>query len=383
MDVPVGSTVGVVLLGPGGPQTHAEVPAFLYRQYMDPAVAEVRFGLWIQHVVSRVAAKRRAAMARREYEAIGGRAPMLRHVGELAVMLQRDLERTGAPRSVGFRVYLAMRYGDPSPQGAIRRMRADGIRHVVLLPLHPQFSEATTGSSLAFWQAALEREGADFRTVAVRAYPDDPDFVQAISERIDEALQRFPRAVRRDVKVVFVAHGYAPRGRKDRCAPYCCHVHRTVDAVMRLRGQDRPFEVAYQAQPGLPVRLTPLLVDAVHRMGDQGQRAVLVVPVSFVTEQVDTAYRLEVTVRREAESCGIAHYEVAMPLNCHPLIIRALADVTAERIATAGVPLLERERPAADGHCPRGRWTGPSAAGAGFDERCSRCEFAEGEIGRS
>jgi ferrochelatase len=276
-----------------------------------------------------------------------------------------------------------MRYGDPSPQGAIRRMRADGISHAILLPLHPQFSEATTGSSLAFWGAAVEREGAAFRTVAVRAYPDEPDFVQAISERIDEGLQRFPRAVRRVVKVVFVAHGYAPRGRKDRCAPYCCHVHRTVDAVMRLRGRDRPFEVAFQSQPGLPVRLTPLLVDAVRRMGDGGQRAVLVVPVSFVTEQVDTAYRLDVTVRHEAERCGIAHYEVAMPLNCHPLFIRALADVTEERVAVDGMPLLSRERSAGEERCPRGVWTGPSALGAGFDERCSRCEFAEGAIGRA
>lgn len=383
IEVPSGSTVGVVLLGPGGPQTHAEIPGFLYSQYMDPAVAHVRFASWIQHFISRIAAKRRAAVASREYEAIGGRAPMLRHVGEQAVMLQRHLEKVYGRRSVSFRVYMAMRYGDPSPQSIIRRMQADGIRHAVLLPLYPQFSEATTGSSLAFWKTTEHREGIGIRSVAVRAYPDEPEFVQALSERIDEALQRFPRSFRKEVRVVFVAHGSAPRGRKSRCAPYCCHVHRTVEAVMQHRGHDRPFEVAFHSQPGLPVRLSPVLIDSVRRLGEEGQRAVLVVPVSFVTEQVDTAYRLDVTVRREAERVGIEHYEVAVSLNCHPLFIRSLADVTAERIAVDGSRLLVRDVVPGERTCPRGIWAGESETGTGYDRRCARCEFADGELGQS
>ncbi len=152
---------------------------------------------------------------------------------------------------------------------------------------------------------------------------------------------------------------------------------------MQLRGHDRPFGVAFHSQPGLPARLAPTLLDSVRRLGEEGQRAVLVIPVSFVTEQVDTAYRLDVTVRREAEASGIAHYEVAMPLNCHPLFIRALADITAERLRVAGEPLLVRDWTAREGTCPRGRWSGVSADGAGFDARCSACEFAAEDIGLS
>jgi len=380
--VPAGSTVGIVLLGPGGPSTHAEVPGFLYRQYMDPAVAQVRFASWIQHVISRVAAHRRAPVARQEYEAIGGRSPMLRHVGEQAVTLQRELERSYGETGVRFRTYVAMRYGDPSPQSVIRRMRDENVGHAVLVPLYPQYSEATTGSSLAFWSATEHREAAGLSTAVVRAYPDQPDFVQAISDRMDEALQRFPRGVRRQVRYVFVAHGSAPRGRHLRCAPYCCHVHRTVNAVMKLRRDDREFDVAFHSQPGLPVRLSPLLVDTVRRLGDEGARALLVVPVSFVTDQVDTAYRLDVAIRREAERSGIAHYEVAASLNCHPLLIRTLAEVSAARVTVDGTPLLVRERTASESECPRGAWTGPSDGGTGFDDRCARCRFEEGEIGR-
>ena len=167
-----------------------------------------------------------------------------------------------------------------------------------------------------------------------------------------------------------------------RCAPYCCHVHRTVNAVMNLRTEDREFDVAFHSQPGLPVRLTPLLVDTVRRLGDEGARALLVVPVSFVTDQVETAYRLDVAVRREAGRSGIAHYEVSAPLNCHPLLIRTIADVAAERVSVEGTPLLARDRMVSEEHCPRGAWTGPSEAGTGFDGRCAKCRFEEGEIGR-
>lgn len=382
MDVPAGATVGVVLLGPGGPETHSDVPSFLYRQYMDPAVSDVRLGSWMHHLISRFVARRRSETLRREYEAIGGRAPVLRHAGDLSRMLERYLAQHHG-HDVRFRVFLAMRYGDPSPQQTIRALRAEGIRHVVLLPLYPQYADATTGSSLAFWRAAAQREEADIDTVVALAYPDEPDFVQAVSERIDEALQRFPRSVRADVQYLFVAHGTAPRGRRARCAPYCCHVHRTVNAVMALRGQDRPFEVTFQSQPGLPDRLMPRLADVVDRLGQEGRRAVLVVPIAFTTEQLDTAFRLEVTMRSRAERSGIAHYEVATPLNCHPLFIRAMAEVTAERVVADGRPVLERVSRQWNGSCPRGGWTGEGAFSPGFEARCRHCEFAEGSIGQS
>jgi protoporphyrin/coproporphyrin ferrochelatase len=210
----------------------------------------------------------------------------------------------------------------------------------VLLPLYPQYSKTTTGSSLIYWKA-LEEAGEipQWPTTYAQEYSTHPKYVQALSERIDEGLQRFPRHVRDEVQLVFSAHGTPLKEMTRRRDPYCCLIHSTVQQVMeyreREREESRPFHVAFQSKVGPAEWLTPSTPDKLEELANAGHLAVLVIPVAFVTDHIETAFELDIEVREEAEKFGIHHYEVTSGLNCHPLFIDALAEVVAAQVELA------------------------------------------------
>jgi ferrochelatase len=252
-------------------------------------------------------------------------------------------------------------------------MQADGITKVVLLPLFPQYSKSTTGSALAYWQG-MEREGdiPAWPTVGVAEYAAHPKYIQALSERIDEALQRFSKRHRDEVALVFSAHSTRLREMKERGDPYCCLVHTTVDRVMALRGRDRPFHVAFHGKLGPAEWLTPATADTLQALARQGCTAALVVPVALVTEHLETTYALDIDLREKATQAGINHFEVMPALNCHSLFIEALADVTLAHLAVPARPEMKNGA----SHGPASAHSSPALdRRPPFDsaERCTRC----------
>jgi ferrochelatase len=334
LDVEEGETVGVVMMNLGGPRSLEEVRPFLYNLYMDPAAVELPVGGRVRDWLCRAAARIRARSARTDYELIGGSSPINRLTREQAQALEDHLcETYGVQTGVTFRTYTAMRYWHPSSEQAAAAMKNDGVDKVVLLPLYPHYSKTTTGSSMAYWNA-LDTRGAipPWPTTIVKEYAANPKYVQALSERIDEGLQRFPRDVRSDVRLIFSAHGAPLRDATDRHDPYCCLVHATVDQVMHQREDDRPFHTAFRSRVGWAERLSPSTSDILESVRGEGARAVLVVPVAFLTDHLKTSYELDVEVREEAEAMGIRHYEVTSGLNAHPLLIEALGEATASQL---------------------------------------------------
>jgi ferrochelatase len=326
--------VGVVLCNLGGPESLEDVEPFLYNLLMDPFFFDVPVGGRSRHWLAKSVAYVRSRTLRERYEMIGGGSPLTRLTREQAQSLQGHLtSRYGQSTEVEFRTYSAMRYGYPSMEEAAVQMEADGVDKVVLLPAYPQFSTLTTGSALAYWTAlAAADERSTWPTTVVPEYAANPKYVQAVSERIDQALQRFPRSVREDVALVFSAHDTVFQSRDQRENPYCCHVHSTVEQVMRLRNRDRPFHTAFQSMMGPNSWLSPSTPDTIKTLAEQGQRSVLVVPISFVTDHVNTSYELDIAVRGQAEAQGIDHFEVTAGLNTHPLYIEALGEATIAQL---------------------------------------------------
>ncbi|MDX1531893.1 MAG: ferrochelatase [Rhodothermales bacterium] len=334
-----GDTVGVVLMNLGGPRQLDEVEPFLYNLFMDPAIIDIPLPKRLRHPLCRFIARKRSASVGEDYEQIGGGSPINRLTGEQAAALERRLnERYGAATGARYRTYIAMRYWHPTSEDALRQMQADGVTKVVLLPLYPQYSKTTTGSSLVYWKA-LEENGElpQWPTSLVYEYATHPLYVQALSERIDEALQRFPRSVRDRAHLLFSAHGTPVKEMKKRRDPYCCLVHSTVQAVMDFRQQkeERPFHVAFQSKVGPAEWLTPSTPEKLEELANEGHTAVLVIPVAFVTDHIETAFELDIEVREEAEHFGIEHYEVTSGLNCHPLFIEALVESVAAQVEAA------------------------------------------------
>ena len=351
--VEAGDTVGVVLLNLGGPEKRADVEPFLYNLFMDPAIIDFPVGGILRHWLAKFIAKTRSQSVREDYEAIGGGSPINRLTSEQASDLEvllndRYGERTGA----AFRTYIAMRYWHPFSEEAARQMEDDGVDKVVLLPLYPQYSKTTTGASLVYWEA-LEEAGeiSQWPTTVVQEYAANPKYVQALSERIDEGLQRFPKAVRDDVQLVFSAHGTPLKEMKERRDPYCCLIHGTVDQVMKHRGHDRPHHVAFQSKVGPAEWLTPSTLDKIDELAGQNRKALLLVPVAFVTDHIETSYELDIEAREEAEEAGVRHFEVTSGLNSHPLFIEALAEATAAQIQP---PQALAEAPASVGASTNG-----------------------------
>jgi ferrochelatase len=338
-----GATVGVVMMTTGGPATPADVEAFLFNRLMDPAETDSRLPARLRRLVCRAFARRHARGLARAYELIGGTSPLARYTREQAQVLERVLNRRfGAATGATFRTYVAMRHWHPTTVEAAEAMAADGVTDVVLLPLHPHASHATTGSSLAYWDALAARgEVSAWPTARVAEYAAHPKYVQALAERIDEGLQRFPREMRHRVQVLFCAqgglHDLAARTRD----PYPCLVQATVKAVVAARDDHdagRGVHVAYGRPLVRGRALAPEVRHAIAGIAEAGFDAVLVVPVSFVTDRIETAYELDVVVRAQAAEAGVVHFEVSHGLNSHPLFIDALADCVATRIAvpTAG-----------------------------------------------
>ena len=319
-----GDVVGVVLMELGGPLRPDEVVPFLESRLLDPVEVDLRAPRFLRRRAAGALAKRLGRDLRRSFEMIGGASPLRRHVSEQAAALQRRLaDRFEATTGATFKTYVAMRHGDPSMETARARMAEDGVTKVILLPLQPHFSASVAGSALSYWAAHGPLAAP---TTLVSDYATHPKLVAAINERIDEGLQRFDRGSRRHVQILFAAHGASQRHLSRLGDPYCCHVHATVRAVLDARADGRASRVGFLKPLGSAKRLGLPMADAIADMADDGATALLVVPVSFLSDRVDTAYDLDVTARTVAQGEGIAQFEVTNGLNCHPLAIDTLAD---------------------------------------------------------
>jgi len=353
IDVEPGDTVGVVLLNLGGPDSQDTVRPFLFNLFMDPAIIDIPLPSVLRYWVCKLISKLRAPAVAEDYAEIDttGGSPINRLTREQSDNLEATLnERYGASSGATFKTYIAMRYWKPFSEEAAKQMEEDGVDKVVLLPLYPQYSKTTTGASLSYWKE-LEKAGEipDWPTSYVFEYAAYPKYVEAISDRIDEGLKKFPEEIRDDVHLLFSAHGTPVKEMKQRRDPYCCLVHSSVKHVMEHREFDRDFTTAFQSKVGPAEWLTPGTPDELIRLHEEeGKDAILVIPIAFVTEHTETSYELAIEIPEELEEDDdvvIPHYHVMPALNSHPKFIETLAEVTAAQLNLPEAPAPWSTRP--------------------------------------
>lgn len=323
--------------------------------------------VWRSHLVAFVRARLSAKKLVAEYDAIGGGKAINRFNREQAETLTKALDGRYAAKTS---VYLASPFGTPDILTSARRLEQDGVTHVVLLPLFPQYASDSTGRALAEWEAHVQRGTIAARpTVAIREFATHELYVRALNERIDQALQRFPKHLRGQVELMFAAHGQAVAdGQKETPDPYCCLAHNTVDEIMSLRGNDLPFSLSFVRPQAWGSRLSHEIPQRFRELAGTGRRAVLVVPVDHVTEQFDTAFLLDVRMRQSAEESGMSHYHVVSGINCHPLFIDALTDMVDATLGNRATDLPAME---CLDQCPRPEWLDSRS-----DPRCAACPYS-------
>jgi len=341
--------IGVILHNLGGPTSLDAVRPFLKNLFLDPEIIRIPLPgplgrLFPRRLFAEFVSRRRTPKVLPNYAAIGGKSPLLERSEEQARALESELNQrfSGAAR---FHVRLGMRYWHPFTREAADEFRSLGIDRLFLMPLYPQYSRTTTGSSFKEWRN-LNRDIYDryFRVLSVKDYHCHPGYVRAINERIDATLAaRFGDAERKGVHLLFSAHG-TPIADVEAGDPYSHQISATVKAVMEARGHDLPHTLSFQSRVGPVKWLEPYTQDELARLGAAGVRCVLVVPVAFVTDHIETLHELDIELREEAEKAGIHRYEVMYALNDSPLFIAALADLVGSRFERELRPGGEDER---------------------------------------
>ncbi len=338
------SSLTVVVMQLGGPDSLDAVEPFLANLFNDPDIIDFPFARLARPALARLVASRRARHVREHYTSIGGKSP----IGELTEGQARALERelvksTSSPAGV----HVAMRYWHPLTEEAIERVIRAGCRELVLLPLYPQYSKTTSGSSLNEWRRQSQARGLEsIPTRIVGAFYDHPLYLDAVVEKINEGLRRFrPPALRgpsprramsatsdanlaatEDVQLIFSAHGL-PLSVIAAGDPYQCEIEATVRLVMERGAWKNPHVLCYQSRVGPGRWLAPTLRDTLRDLAARCARRVLVIPISFVTDHVETLSEIDIEARALAHRLGIEHFELMPALNDSPTFIRALADL--------------------------------------------------------
>lgn len=317
--------VAVVLFNLGGPDAPSAVRPFLVNLFTDPAI--LRVPAFVRPLLGRLIAWKRIKAAQENYAIIGGKSPLRELTDEQARALEAALN-TKEP-GTEYRCFVAMRYWHPFSDEAARSVKQWGADEILLIPLYPQFSSTTTGSSITAWDAACAEIGLSLPTSTLCCFHSDSGFAHATGRLVEEAYGKARAALPEEVKlrVLFSAHGLPERIIKAG-DPYQWQVERTMEAVvaaMDIPGLDHI--VCYQSRVTPQKWIGPSTEAEIVRAADE-KVAVLICPIAFVSEHSETLVELDVEYRHVAEKHGIPGYFRVPAQNADAGFIAALADLT-------------------------------------------------------
>ncbi len=321
--------IAVVLLQLGGPDNLEAVEPFLYNLFCDPDIIDIPGAFLFRKRLARLISSRRAPKVQELYKRIGGRSPIFKQTKLQANSLLELLKGKG----YNVDVYVAMRYWHPFTDAVVKDIISSKPDKIVLLPLYPQYCKATTGSSVNEWKrVAKELHIPNIPTLLVDKYYDHPLYIDAIVKRIRCALNRVPNNDLSKVQIVFSAHGTPMKLVRDG-DPYSHHIRKTYELVVE-RGQfGLPHMLCFQSKVGPQKWLTPSLTGTIERLGHEGATHLLVVPIAFVTDHIETLSEINIEARDEALKLGVKYYDMMPALLTEELFIECLSDLVEKKLA--------------------------------------------------
>ena len=316
--------LGVVLFQLGGPDSPGAVEPFLYNLFCDPDIINFPMAWMARKPLARYISRKRAGVVREHYHAIGGQSPIRR----LTERQARKLEQALAP-DFDVRCWVAMRYWNPLTAEAVAQVRAAPLDSLVLLPLYPHYSFATPLSSLKEWKRLYRpAPGAPAATV-IEEFHIHPLYIEALAQKIALSLTHFDNPD--EAYLLFSAHGL-PLSLIERGDPYQRQVEATVRAVMARGGWSNQHSLCYQSRVGRQKWLEPSLKDTIPRLASAGVKHLLVIPISFVTEHIETLHEINIDAREEAHEAGIEQFEMMPAVGDSPRFIEALTSLVLDSV---------------------------------------------------
>jgi len=325
--------VGIVLFQLGGPDTLEAIEPFLYNLFCDPDIIDFPFARIGRKPLAKLISTTRARKVQHHYATIGGGSPIRRHTEGQARALEAGLRSQG----IDAHCFVAMRYWHPFTHEAIQQLKAAGCDEVVLLPLYPQYSSTTTGSSLNEWRRLFE---ADMPVHCVETFYRNTMYLDAVLEKVNAALERFPAPER--PTIVFSAHSL-PMSVIDKGDPYQRHIEETVKLLTERGRWSNPHCLCYQSKVGASRWLQPSLHQTLRKLSAESVHEICVVPVAFVSDHVETLAEIDHEAREEAHQLGITQFEMSAGLNDSPTFIAALQQIVERALGQEIRPLLAME----------------------------------------
>lgn len=318
---------GVLLLNLGGPEKLEDVRPFLYNLFSDPEIIRLPFP-WLQKPLAWLISTLRSKKSEENYLEIGGGSPLLQITEAQAQALQSKLSGQGSD----IQVYVGMRYWHPFTEEAIARIKEDGIEKLVVLPLYPQFSISTSGSSFRvleeMWKTDPQLQKIEYTLIP--SWYNHPDYLSAMADLIKQELQQFEQPEK--VHIFFSAHGVPKTYVTEAGDPYQVEIEECTQLIMKTLNTGNPYILAYQSKVGPVEWLKPYTEDALEELGAKNIKDLLVVPISFVSEHIETLQEIDLEYREVAEEVGISNFKRVPALNTHPMFIDALTNLTTSAL---------------------------------------------------
>lgn len=321
-------SLGIILFNLGGPETLADVRPFLYNLFSDPEIIRLPVRI-LQKPLAWFISTTRAKKSSAYYAQIGGGSPLRRITDAQANALQNELQTRG----IAAKVYVGMRYWHPFTKEALERIARDGITELVVLPLYPQFSVSSSGSSLKDFIAQLKQRGGmrHIRRRYITHWYRNDAYIRTFADQIKEAVASFPDPTPANIHLLFSAHSI-PESYVERGDPYLRQTEETVQLIAAKLSNIFPAHLSFQSKVGPVKWLRPSTEEKIRALHASGVKQLLMIPISFVSEHIETLYELDIQYKIVADEIGLKAYQRLPAFNTDARFIRALADLVCEKV---------------------------------------------------
>ncbi|XVF35360.1 hypothetical protein REPUB_Repub18cG0139000 [Reevesia pubescens] len=327
--------LGVLLLNLGGPETLNDVQPFLYNLFADPDIIRLpRLFKFLQRPLAKLISVLRAPKSKEGYASIGGGSPLRKITDEQADAIRMALEA----KNVRANVYVGMRYWFPFTEEAVEQIKRDRITKLVVLPLYPQFSISTTGSSIRVLQRIFREDTYLSRLPVsiILSWYQRQGYIRSMADLIEKELGTFAKP--EEVMIFFSAHGVPVSYVEDAGDPYKDQMEECIHLIMqelKARGIGNDHTLAYQSRVGPVQWLKPYTDEVLVELGQKGVKSLLAVPISFVSEHIETLEEIDMEYKELALEAGIENWGRVPALGCTSSFITDLADAVVEALPSA------------------------------------------------
>ena len=309
----------VILFNLGGPDKLESVEPFLFNLFNDPAIISIP--TIFRYPLAKLISKRRAPIAKNIYKEIGNKSPILELTHEQARNLENNLLKKG-----DFKCFVVMRCWHPRAAAIIKKVKEYNPEEIILLPLYPQYSASTSGSSIGEWYNLCEKQNYKVKTKIICCYPTENNFIEAHAVLIKKTIKDLDK----NLKLIFSAHGL-PENKIKKGDPYQWQVEQTVKEIMnKLKGENLDYTTSYQSRVGPLKWIGPSTDDVIIKYSKE-KKGIVIVPVAFVSEHSETLVELDIEYKKLAEKNGCSFYKRVPALGIEEDFIKGLTELVLQQ----------------------------------------------------